>query len=110
MNWVDDFDIFRHNVFIVFIECKIDERGNWRRKNSIQSKSGYEVVVASDNSEYNMVQLIEPDGLRRNLLFKQGATFSINQNVFSYASGFAREIIVDEKAQAGKEKTRDTLD
>jgi len=109
MNWVDDFVDFRHNMFIVFIECKIDDRGHWNRKNSFQSKSDYAVVVASDNSEYNIVHLIEPDGLRRNLLFKQGATLSINQNVFSYASGFAQEIIVDENAQAGKGNTRDTL-
>jgi hypothetical protein len=31
------------------------------------------------------------------------------QNVLSYPSGYVEEIIVDEKAQVGKGKTRDIL-
>lgn len=110
MSWIDDFTIFGHNMFIVFIECKVDDKGHWGKKSSVQIKEKYEVGIATDNSEDNLVHLIEPDGLRRILQFKQGATFSIHQNVFSYRSGFVQEITVDEKAQAGKGKTRDTLE
>ena len=109
MSWVDDLITFRHNVFIVFIECKFDERGTWNRRDSPQTKSGYEVVTVHDNSEYNIIQIIEPDGLRRIFRVSAGATISINQNVLSYQSTRLEEITVDEKAQSGKGKTRDIL-
>lgn len=110
MSWLDNLTVFGLNMFIVFIECKVDDRGHWGKKNSIQINEKYEIGVAEDNSENNLIHLIEPDGLRRILLFKQGATFCINQNVFSYGSGFVQEITVDEKAQAGKGNTRDILE
>lgn len=110
MSWIEDFTVFRHNMFIVFIECKIDERGNWSRRDSPQTKIHYEVLMALDGSEYNIVQIIEPDGLRRTFHVSQGATISINQNVLSYQSGRLEEISVDEKAQSGKGKTRDILE
>jgi hypothetical protein len=109
MGWVDNLITFRHNIFIVFIECKFDERGNWHRKDSPQTKTGYEVVTTYDNSEHNIIQLIEPDGLRRTFLVSEHATVSINQNVFSYQAGRLQEIAIDEKEQAGKGKSRDIL-
>jgi len=109
MSWVDDLVVFRHDIFIVFIECKFNERGTWYRRDSPQTKSDYEVLGVRDNSEYNLVELIEPDGLRRILKFGEGATISMNGNILSYQSGRAEEIIVDEKSQAGKGKTRDIL-
>lgn len=110
MSWIEDFTVFRHNIFIVFIECKINNLGNWRRVDSPQTKSPYEVLRALDDSEHNEVHLIEPDGLRRIFHVKQGATIGMNQNVFSYQSGFLEEIAVDEKAQTGKGKTRSILE
>ena len=109
MSWVDDLVTFRHNVFIVFIECKFSDQATWHRRSSPQTKTDYEVVTVYDGSEHNIVHLIEPDGLRRIFHVKQNATISIKQNVFSYQSGMLDEISVDEKEQVGKGKTRDTL-
>lgn len=109
MSWVDDLITFRHNVFIVFIECKFDERGTWSRRSSPQIKAYYEVVTANDNSEHNIVKVIEPDGLKRTFHVDYGATISMNQNVLSYQSGSLKELAVDEKEQSGKGKTRDIL-
>lgn len=110
MSWIEDFTVFRHNMFIVFIECKIDEGGNWSRRDSPQTKTSYEVLMALDGSEYNVVQIIEPDGLRRTFHVSQNATIGMNQNVLSYQSGRLEEVSVDEKAQSGKGKTRDVLE
>jgi len=110
MSLVDDLITFHHNMFIVFIECKFDERGTWHRRSSPQTKTDYEAISVYDNSEHNEVHLIESDGLRRIFHVKQNATISINQNVLSYKSGYLEEIAVDEKAQAGKGKTRDILE
>lgn len=109
MSWIDDLIVFRHNVFIVFIECKFDELGTWTRRDSPQTKTRYEVVTAHDNSEHNIIQVIEPDGLKRIFRVPQGATVSINQNVLSFRSGSLEQLAIDEKAQAGKGKTRDML-
>ncbi len=109
MSWVDDLIVFRHNMFIAFIECKFDERGSWHRRNSPQTKNDYELVGVQDNSEYNLVTLIEPDGLRRIFKFSQGATIGMNGNVLSYRSDIGEEITVDEKEQSGKGKTRDII-
>lgn len=109
MSWIEDFMVFRHDMFIVFIECKIDNQGNWQRVDSKQTRIPYEVLRAIDGSEHNQVQIIEPDGLRRIFHIGDGATISINQNVLSYQSGRVDEIIVDEKEQSGKGKTRDKL-
>jgi hypothetical protein len=110
MSWVDDVIVFRHDMFIVFIECKFDDRGTWYRRDSPQTKrSDYEVLGVRDNSEYNLVTLIEPDRLRRTIKFDQGATIGMNGNVLSYQSGYAEEIVVDEETQQGKGKTRDIL-
>ena len=109
MSWIDNIIVFQHDTFIVFIECKVDDRGHWARRTSPQSPLFNEVLTAIDNSEYNLVHLIEPDGLRRILKFQQGATLSIQQNVFSYKSAFVEEITIDEKEQSGKGRTRDKL-
>ena len=106
MSWSKNYLDFGHNVFIAFIECKIE--GNWGNKFAFD-KEREGVLVCRDNAENNIVHLIEPDGLRRILQFSQGAIISINQNIFSYAEGFAQEITVDEKEQSGKGKTRDIL-
>jgi len=107
MSWIIDYTRFRHDVFIVFIECKIE--GRWDKKSAFGDKSGHEVLYTTDGSEKNIVHVIEPDGLRRMLHFQMGATISISGNVMSYASGQAEEMTVDEKVQAGKGKTRDIL-
>ena len=109
MGWVTDVIRFRHDMFIAFIECKINDRGNWRNDTAYGDQSGHEVLRANDNSEFNTIQVIEPDGLRRTFRFNQGASISMYQNVLSYQSGYVEEIIVDEKAQAGKGKNRDIL-
>ncbi|MBI3639722.1 MAG: hypothetical protein HY223_05340 [Thaumarchaeota archaeon] len=109
MSWIEDFTVFKHDMFLVFIECKIDNRGNWQRADSPQTRIPYEVLRALDGSENNVVQIIEPDGLRRTFHVSQGATISLNQNVLSYQSGRLEEITIDEKAQSGKGKTRDIL-
>jgi len=109
MSWIEDLAVFRHNMFIVFIECKFDERGTWQRRDSVQTKHDYEVIMARDNSEYNLVHVIEPDGLRRIFEFGEGATIGMHGNVLSYNSERVRELAVDAKEQAGKGKTRDKL-
>ncbi|MFZ0183439.1 MAG: hypothetical protein WBV92_06060 [Nitrosotalea sp.] len=107
MNWVNDVTRLRHDIFITFIECKISQKGNW--ENYTAFGDTYKVLRALDNSGENIVQMIEPDGLKRTLLIRQAGTISMNQNVLSYNSGFVSEIVVDEKEQSGKGKTRDKL-
>ena len=107
MSWITDVLRFRHDIFIVFIECKII--GNWSSKRAGGDESGHEVLTVWDNAEDHIVQVIEPDGLKRTLKFDYGATININQNILSYQSDTAEEIVVDEKEQSGKGKTRDKL-
>jgi hypothetical protein len=52
----------------------------WKQKDTFD-KEREGVLVCQDNAENNIVQIIEPDGLRRTLLFSTGATISINQNI-----------------------------
>lgn len=106
MSWSRNYLDFGHNVFIAFIECKIE--GRWNPKDVFDNEREG-VLACHDNSENNIVHLIEPDGLRRILQFGSGATISINQNIFSYTSDHAREITIDEKEQSGKGKSRDIL-
>ena len=97
-----------HRFFISFIELKLE--GSWR-KFSLPSwdvpPRTYEVLAA--NSIYCYVHIIEPDGLRRILHFTEGGTIRIDQNIFSYHPDQVEEIVVDEKEQSGKGKTRDKL-
>ena len=108
MSWATDFIKFGHQMFITFIELKIE--GSWLKKTQTfgNVEMEYEILVANsiDNS---MVQVIEPDGLRRILHFTEGGTIAIHQNVLSYHPKQVEEIAVDEKEQSGKGKTRDTL-
>ena len=110
MSWVNDVLKFRHDIFLSFIECKIDNQGNWDKADPFPYKTEHQLLRAMNNSEHNTVTIIEPDGLRRNFLVRQGGSISMYQNVVSYNSGFISEIIVDEKAQAGKGKKRDILE
>ncbi len=106
VSWSRNYLDFGHDVFIAFIECKIE--GKWNQRN-VFGKEREGVLICRDNSENNIVHVIEPDGLRRILQFGSGTTISINQNIFSYTSDRAREITIDEKEQSGKGKTRDIL-
>ncbi len=69
MSWIIDVLRFRHDMFIAFIECQINNRGNWQSVGAGDDRTGHKVLRALDNSEYNTVTVIEPDGLRRMFLF-----------------------------------------
>lgn len=113
MSWAYNYEELRHDTFIVFIELKLE--GKWSRGsvNSEYADWGDDEdkdVLSAEGSRNCYVHLIEPDGLRRIFQFIKGATINIRQNVLSY---YSKQIIeehsVDEKAQAGKRKTRDML-
>lgn len=110
MSWVTDFTKFGHSIFVTFIELKIE--GSWTRvvesRPELAFATHFEAIKA-DSAEGCIVHFIEPDGLRRMLQFTLGGTLAIHQNVLSYHPAQVSEIIVDEKAQSGKGKTRDTL-
>ena len=109
MSWVTDVLRFRHDMFIAFFECKINNRGNWQSATAFDDKTGHELLRAVDNSEHNTISVVEPDGIRRNFLVRQGGSIGMYQNVISYNSEFLSDIIIDEKEQSGKGKTRDKL-
>ena len=108
MSWVTDFTKFGHKIFIAFIELKIE--GSWNRHvESMGDATAVHHEVLNSNSDNCLVHVIEPDGLRRILQFTEGGTISIHQNILSYHPDQVSELAIDEKAQAGKGKTRDTL-
>lgn len=106
-DWITDYLLLGHNISIVFIECKID--GDWYRTEVKDQYNSVHGVLCARNSENCQVTIIEPDGLKRILLFTKGATINKVHNVFLYHSGQADEITVDEKEQAGYGKTRDKI-
>jgi len=106
MSWMVDYKLFGHDTFIVFIECKIE--GKWEKQNWANSDTGTKEILYAEGEDC-IVHLIEPDGLRRILHFTKGGTINMRQNMLSYYSPQASEIVVDEKEQSGKGKTRDKL-
>lgn len=109
MSWATAFEKFGHRIFIAYIELKID--GPWRRHFEADNEGldweKYEILVSSGNN--CTIHIIEPDGLRRILAFTDGGTLTLHENILSYHPDQVSEIAVDEKAQAGKGKTRDIL-
>jgi hypothetical protein len=97
-------------MFVSYVELKIE--GSWEPVKQLlpsgYASSTFDALTAK-NSEGCMIHLIEPDGLRRVLQFTEGATITLHQNILSYHPQQVQEMIVDEKAQSGKGKTRDTL-
>jgi len=93
-------------MIISFIECKIS--GMWKNSKISDGKTEYPVFQAM-NPQGCIIHLIEPDGLRRILQFNQGSVISIEQSMLFYKPDDVEEITIDEKAQAGKGKTRDIL-
>ena len=93
-------------MFISFIECKIS--GMWKNSTISDGETEHPVFQAV-NPQDCIIHLIEPDGLRRILQFRQGSVISIEQSMLLYKPDDAEEITIDEKAQAGKGKTRDIL-
>ena len=93
-------------MIISFIECKIS--GMWKNSKISDGKTEYPVFQAM-NPQGCIIHLIEPDGLRRILQFNQGSVISIEQSMLLYKPDDVEEITIDEKAQAGKGKTRDIL-
>ena len=92
-------------MFLVFIELKI--LGTWVKSPQRNlTLEGDFMISTGDGSE---VVLIAPDGLRRHLSFKADATIVIMQNILTYNPEKVDEIVVDEKEQSGKGKTRDIL-
>ena len=92
-------------MFVVFIELKIT--GSWTDSSKRNMNEKGDFMVSNDKCE---IQIIEPDGLRRHLSFKQDAKISINQNILTYNPEECEEITIDENEQSGKGKTRDILD
>ena len=92
-------------MFVVFIELKI--LGSWTSspQRDLRLKGNFMVSCGSGSE----IQIIEPDGLRRHLSFKQDTIISINQNILTYDPEQCDEITIDEKEQSGKGKTRDIL-
>lgn len=124
VSWIFDHVKLGHRVFIAFIELKIE--GRWKHYRVREDPDAAEklaevlhrsrstaettpVNVLASEEENCLVQVIEPDGLRRILEFTKGGTISIHQNVLSYHPEQVSEITVDEKEQSGKGSTRDKL-
>ena len=105
MSWKNNFWQFHHSMFVVFIELKI--KGSWTDSPMTNLDLRGDFMVSTGDS--CQIQLIEPDGLRRHLAFKQDAVISINQNILTYNPDECDEITVDEKEQSGKGKTREIL-
>jgi len=99
---LDEYD----RMFISFIECKIS--GMWKNSTISDGKMEYPIFQAM-NPQGCIIHLIEPDGLRRMLQFRQGSVVSIEQSILLYKPDDAEEITIDEKEQAGKGKTRNIL-
>lgn len=107
MSWITNFQKFEHRVHIAFIELKIE--GSWVRETKFMGAGAIQFEVLKANSGNCVISVIEPDGLRRTLGFKEGSTMGINQNILSYNPEKVEEITVDENEQAGKGKTREIL-
>jgi len=109
MDWSRSYIALGHKMFVQFIELKIE--GNWYPYDTLIIKGETKEQVLEAKSDQDcIVHFIEPDGLRRILCFKNGATINMIQNIFSYNPELViEEITVDEKEQFGKGKTRDKL-
>ena len=93
-------------MYVAFIECKVS--GTWEPSTVSDGKLVFPTyrAVHPTNCE---VHIIEPDGIRRIFHFAAGSHISIEQNILNYHSDQAEEIVVDEKEQSGKGKTREKL-
>jgi len=80
----------------------------WKNTKISDGETEYPVFQAV-NPQDCIIHLIEPDGLRRILQFKQGSVISIEQSMLLYKQADCDEITVDEKEQAGKGKMREIL-
>jgi len=109
-SWVIDVTRFRHDTFLVFVDCKINNKGNWQPANVYDDQTGYTALRVIDNSEHNTISIVQPEGIRRDYLVRMGGSISMYQNVISFNSEFVSDLIVDEKAKSGKGKTRDILE
>lgn len=110
MSWVTAFQKFGHRIFIAYIELKIE--GNWEKV--VESYGGdiviHHEILTAKRTEGCFVHIIEPDGLRRIIQFTDGGTIALHQNILSYhPDQIVESHEVDEKAQAGKGKTRDII-
>ena len=54
MSWVDVLITFRHNMFIVFIECKFDEMGTWVKKYDSFTGIDYQVVTTHETQNITL--------------------------------------------------------
>lgn len=103
-----DYTVLGHDIFIAFLECKIE--GDWERQRFKdpydQSISHWVLSARKDNC---LIKVIELDGLRRIFQITERGTINMHENVLSYHSDQVQEIIVDEKEQTGKGSSRDKL-
>lgn len=110
MSWAIAFQKFGHRIFIAYIELKIE--GEWDRVvESLVDRAVHYDLLTAKSHEKCVVHIIEPDGLRRILQFTKGGTIALHQNILSYhPDQIVESHVVDEKAQTGKGKLRDTLE
>lgn len=110
MSWTVAFQKFGHRIFIAYIELKIE--GQWERVvESFVDRAVHHELLTAKTPEKCLVHVIEPDGLRRIIQFTEGGTIALHQNILSYHPDQVVEShLVDERAQMGRGKLRDTLE
>jgi len=100
-------------MYIAFLECKL--KGSWATAQGPyitpinQDHSNVELLQRAMNGDCR-IELVVLDGLRRTPQFSQGDMIDIDGNVLIYNNQNVDEIIVDEKEQSGKGKSRDHLE